>query len=266
MSIKFDKMHALGNDFVLIDLESLGRAGLTNEFYKRLSDRHLGVGCDTVVIYRYHAGIVFASFFNSDGSEAEICGNAARCIGALIKMRHSLSSCVLKTKKQEYAINLADDNLISVDMGVPSFQKDDIGIVGDLSKLKSQYFNRMFCVSIGNPHLVVFPDEPLSDDEIKMIGAQLESSDTFANRINVSFAYPLSEDRISLSVFERGVGVTLACGSGACATSYVAYRNGFIPSNRICVEQKGGALQVIITKDNHVWQAGSATYVFCGEI
>lgn len=265
MAIKFDKMHALGNDFVLIDLEPLEPAELTNEFYKRISDRHFGVGCDTVVTYRYRDGIVFASFINCDGTEAEICGNAARCIGALMKMRHGVSSCVLKTRKQEYTINLAN-NLINVDMGVPSFQKDDIGIVGDLSKLKSQYFNKMFCVSIGNPHLVVFPDEPLSDDEIRMIGAQLESSDTFANRINVSFAYPLSEDRLSLSVFERGVGLTMACGSGACATSYVAYRNGLIPSNRIYVEQKGGALQVTITEDNRVWQAGSATYVFCGEI
>lgn len=262
MSIKFDKMHALGNDFVLIDSESVD---FTKADYTNISDRHIGVGCDTVVLYHYNSGVISASFFNNDGTEAEICGNAARCIGALMKMRHGISDCILETKKQKYFIKV-DNDIVNVDMGVPSFRDEDVGIVGDLSKLKSKYFEKMFCVSVGNPHLVVFPEKQLSNNEIEIIGSELESNSMFANRINVSFAYILSEDNISLSVFERGVGLTMACGSGACATACIAYKQGFVSSNKISVKQKGGTLQVTITEDGHIWQAGSANYVFCGEI
>ena len=266
MSIKFEKMHAIGNDFVMINSDEVADKNvLTSAFFKKISDRIFGIGCDTVIVYKYHDGIASVSFFNSDGSEAEICGNGARCIGLLLNKRYDVKNCVLKTKIRDYPIII--DDAISVDMGTPSFADKDLGLVGSLDEVKKEFpgFD-MFCVSVGNPHLVLFPNRILSKDEIKSVGAKLESHPIFKNRINVSFAYVKSENEIELSVFERGVGLTLACGSGACATAYVARKNNFVKSDCILVIQKGGALKITIGKDGHIWQSGSATYVFHGEI
>lgn len=266
MSIKFEKMHAIGNDFVMINSDEVADKNvLTSAFFKNISDRIFGIGCDTVIVYQYHDGIAPVSFFNSDGSEAEICGNGARCIGLLLNKRYGVKNCVLKTKTRDYPIIIGDT--ISVDMGTPSFDDEDIGLVNSLDEVKKEFpeFD-MFCVSVGNPHLVLFPQRTLSEDEIKFVGAKLESHPTFKKRINVSFACVKSENEIELSVFERGVGLTLACGSGACATACVARKNYLVKSDCISVIQKGGTLKITIDKNEHIWQAGSATYVFHGEI
>ncbi len=266
MSIKFEKMHAIGNDFVVINYDDVtDKSILSPSFFKNISNRIYGIGCDTVIIYQYKDKIVSTSFFNNDGSEAEICGNGARCIGLLLNKKYGLKDCVLKTKKRNYPITINDE--ISVDMGIPSFADADIGLANSFESLKKEFpeFN-MSCVSLGNPHLVLFPREKLSANDLQSIGTELESHPIFRNRINVSFAYIKSKNEIELSVFERGVGLTLACGSGACATAYIAYKNGFVNAEDILVHQKGGTLKINIDKHNHIWQSGSATYVFHGEL
>ncbi|MCR5225111.1 MAG: diaminopimelate epimerase [Alphaproteobacteria bacterium] len=266
MSIRFEKMHAIGNDFVMINYDDVfDKSILSPSFYKSVSNRTHGIGCDTVIVYRYENGIAFTSFFNSDGSEAEICGNGARCIGLLLNKKYGIKNCILKTKTRDYPIII--DDTVSVDMGRPSFAVDDIGLVDSLDTLQKEFSEfKMFCISVGNPHLVLFPIKTFSEDEIKSIGAKFESHPIFKNRINVSFAYVKSKNEIELSVFERGVGLTQACGSGACATAYIAYKNGFVDTENIAVIQKGGVLKIHIDKHKHIWQSGSATYVFRGEL
>ena len=161
MLIKFDKMQSLGNDFVMIDMTQF-QAGPSfgNDFFQNIGNRQCGIGCDLTVLYRLQDGDIRAEFFNSDGSEAEICGNAARCLGFLMKKRHKLSECNLRTIKRSYSIQV--DELIRVNMGQLSFNPKDIGLLKSDTNISAlirelglpvQYVS---CVSIGNPHLILF--------------------------------------------------------------------------------------------------------------
>jgi len=263
MLIKFDKMQALGNDFVMIDEDQPGRS-LERNFVVNISDRKYGIGCDTVVLYKLRNNQVTARFFNADGSEAEICGNAARCIGLLMKKRYQMFECVLDAKGKKYFIRTDEDN-IRVEMGrienvCPLNVSDDLGLP-DCSDIYAAYY-----ASIGNPHLVFFGKKIFDEKKIISMGSIFSKHSLFENGVNVSFAYISSKNEIILSVFERGAGLTFACGSGACASAALAYKNNLIRSKDIFVHQKGGDLQISIDNSEIISQIGSAFHVFSGEM
>ncbi len=272
MLIQFEKLHGLGNDFIFINKNQFSNNSLTDKMYTYLGNRKLGVGCDLIVIYEQKNNDVYASFFNQDGSPAEICGNACRCMGLLLQMPRF----TLHSRDKTYDISLKD-NLISVNMGQPSFSLKNIGIENtsidvynllhhlDLEKHETSFISDACALSLGNPHLVIFLNRKIDINLINVIGKKLENHVLFKNRINVSFAMINSPKEISLSVFERGVGLTMACGSGACATAFAAFTKGKTES-QVIVNQSGGMLRICINEDNSITQEGTATYVFKGEI
>ncbi|MDR0753182.1 MAG: diaminopimelate epimerase [Holosporaceae bacterium] len=273
--MKFDKMQSLGNDFVMIDLDQFSRRPLFDDFFfSNISNRNYGVGCDLTVLYKLRHDDVYAEFFNSDGSEAEICGNAARCLGALVKKRNGLSKCTLKTTKKDYPIS--GNGTIYVKMGRPSFKLEDIGVsksIANLSALMNELnlptdigIYHAACISIGNPHLVMFFEDLPEEKDVIALGNLLGNHSLFENRINVSFARVISEGEIIATVYERGAGLTRACGSGACAIAAVAFAHNMVSSTNVLVKQTGGTL--IISRDNegNIFQYGSASWVFSGEI
>ena len=275
MKISFDKMQGLGNDFVLIEESQLSE-DLCEKNIKFLCDRKFGIGCDTLVVYRRKKNEISAKFFNSDGSEAEICVNAARCLALLMKKNFGLLELDLKTKSKTYKTKIVDEKIF-VNVGQPSFSHLDLGIsdrnidVDDLlpklNLIPSEifYIDRACAISVGNPHLILFVKKSVPQKIKQKIGEKLEKFPLFENRINVSFAKIINELEIQLEVFERGVGFTLACGSGASATAFLAYKFKLI-GNKIRIKQPGGDLEIVIKDDGSIIQKGPANYVFEGKI
>ena len=237
MMINFHKMQALGNDFVIIenrcsdDVQKL----FDKNLLMHLSNRIYGIGCDQLVVFYRENCFIHAYFFNNDGSSAEICGNASRCLGKLMKKHYGISKFSMVAAGKDYDIQVNKDETVSVTMGLPSFKSSKIGLTKEtdtpwsldpkkdlnlddetLSKLK---LINAGCVSVGNPHLILFLEEIPTVNDIEKIGAFLSTHELFENDINVSFVKKISEDTIEQCSFERGTGLTLACGSGACATA-----------------------------------------------
>lgn len=275
MKILFDKMQGLGNDFVFVAETQLSE-NLSAEDVRFLCDRKFGIGCDTLVIYRKKKNDVTAKFFNCDGSEAEICVNASRCLALLMKKNFKLLELNLKTKSKTYKTKIVDEKIF-VNVGRPSFSHSDLGIsnknvdvdnlLSELSLLPSEilYIDRACAISVGNPHLVLFLKKSIPQKIKRTIGEKLEKFSLFKNRINVSFAKIINELEIQLEVFERGVGFTLACGSGANATAFSAYKLKLM-GDKIRVKQPGGDLEIFIKPDDSIIQKGMANYVFEGKI
>lgn len=268
-------MQGLGNDFVFVEESQLMR-NLDEKDIKFLCDRKFGIGCDTLVIYQRKSNEINTRFFNSDGSEAEICVNASRCLALLMKKNFGIFELDLKTKSKSYKTKIVDERIF-VNVGQPSFSLSDLGIENEnidvdnllselnLSQNEISYIDRACVISVGNPHLVLFLKKSIPQKLKQKIGEKLEKFSLFKNRINVSFAKIINELEIQLEVFERGVGFTLACGSGASATAFSAYKLKLI-GDKIRVKQPGGNLEIIIKSDNSIIQKGSANYVFNGEI
>lgn len=279
MKFTFHKMQSLGNDFVLIDTSQFtGQISFNQEFYKAVCDRTLGIGCDLVVLYYFEdKDTVHALFFNADGSEAEICGNAARCIGLLMKKLKNISNCIMKTHKKIFNIQIVNDENISILCEKPSFKNSDIGLSNEIKNARNfteqadlqKIVNgidvyHISAISVGNPHVVLLVKNMPSIEQIKNIGSQIETNHLFKNRVNVCFVRVLSDSKIELFVFERGCGLTLACGSGACAAAISAYNNNFINCRSIIVQQRGGNLQIDVHENNSYSHIGFAAYVFYG--
>lgn len=276
MLVSFDKMQGLGNDFVFIEETQLHGRKFSPEEFRFICDRKLGVGCDTVILYRLESNSVNTKFFNSDGSEAEICGNACRCFGILLSKQLNWNHFNIKSADKDYQVDVCGEK-VCVNMGAPSFALEKVGISDeridpmnilsdlDFGEDEQKLFADACAVSVGNPHLILLCKKELSENIIEKIGARLKSYPLFANRINVSFVQILDHERIKLIVFERGVGVTLACGSGATASAFIAYKKHWVRSSNVIVEQAGGELLVNINDDGTVQQSGDARYVFKGD-
>ena len=278
MKVRFDKMQGLGNDFVLMEESQLSE-NLSAEDVKFLCDRKFGIGCDTLVVYRRKENEVTAKFFNQDGSEAEICVNASRCLALLMYKKFGLLELNLKTKSKTYETKIVDEKIF-INVGRPSFSYSDLGISDskisekniddllsdlDLTPNEISYIDRACAISVGNPHLVLFLKKFVPQKIKQKIGENLEKFSLFKNRINVSFAKIINELEIQLEVFERGVGFTLACGSGASAAAFCAYKFNLL-GDKIRVKQPGGDLEIFIKSDGSIIQKGPANYVFEGKI
>ena len=274
--IRFTKMHGIGNDYIYIDcMESM--PDRLPELAREMSDRHMGVGGDGIVLICPSEIADFRMrMFNSDGSEARMCGNASRCIAKYVH-DHNLSHnnpINLETLSgiKVLSLNMAGDNVksVTVDMGEPSLNKDDIPVVNDdgercmieKSVVTPYGEYNVTAVSMGNPHGVIFVDN-LEDIPFENLGPYMENHSIWRDRANIEFAQVLSSGVIKMRVWERGPGETLACGTGACATvvaSAITGRTGRMATLKL----RGGDLDIEWMADGHVMMTGAATEVFQG--
>ncbi|NRB11125.1 MAG: diaminopimelate epimerase [Rickettsiaceae bacterium] len=259
-------MHGLGNDFIIISKNELPKSTNINSFIAKICHRRLGIGADQFIIYnqdnkisnKYHVDI-----YNQDGSPAEACGNAMRCIARLIYDNSQQKEIVIAVAKRNIHCNYITKDEISVDMGVVSFDKAWMPNNDELWNLANNYGlepKEVICVDVGNPHLVIFTE--LSDKDKKIIGKDFEKHELFKDGVNVNFP-SLINDKIYLKVWERGTGFTLACGSGAAASFAASHKLGFV-SEKAEVIFDLGTLKMAYHNNNIVMN-GSATYVFLGE-
>ena len=280
MQLRFTKMHGLGNDFVVIDLLSQN-AQLSADQIRHIADRHLGIGCDQVLLVEPPATTdtdFHYRIYNCDGTEVEQCGNGARCFGKFVTDKKLTGKRHLKVSTNTGLINIdvVDNNTFRVDMGVPNFDPASLPFVpstvlaNDASANiysidHTQGSNDISAVSMGNPHAVMVVDN-IDTADVAGLGKLLECHSQFPNNVNVGFMQILSRNSIKLRVFERGVGETQACGSGACAAVAAGINNGILDAE-VDVELLGGQLNIQWSGGKTALiMTGSATKVFDGKI
>lgn len=279
MAIEFTKYHGLGNDFILIDNRAASTPLLTPEQAVKLCDRHFGIGAD---------GVIFAlpgekdtdytmRIFNSDGSEPEMCGNGIRCLAGFLADLEGMSRT-----KDRYRIHtlagvitpqLMEDGQVRVDMGLPRLLAGEIPTT--LAAADAKVINQplevagkswdVTCVSMGNPHCITFVDD-VAAIPLEAIGPLFENHPVFPQRTNTEFIEVVSRDYVKMRVWERGAGITLACGTGACAALVAGVLTG--KCDRIAtVELPGGPLEIEWSEiDQRIYMTGPADRVFTGKI
>jgi len=279
MAIEFTKYHGLGNDFILIDNRSSSVPVLTPEQAIKLCDRHFGIGAD---------GVIFAlpgengtdytmRIFNCDGSEPEMCGNGIRCLGVFLADLEGESR-----NKDSYRIHtlggvmipeLISDGLVKVDMGLPRLLAGEIPttLAPAQEKVISQPLEvagqtwEVTCVSMGNPHCITFVQD-VAAIELETIGPKFEHHPAFPQRINTEFMQVVRRDYLKMRVWERGAGITLACGTGACASLVAGVLAGKC-DRTATIELPGGCLEIEWSEvDQRVYMTGPAERVFTGKL
>lgn len=264
MRLPFRKMHGLGNDFVVLDARS-APAGLSADQVRHIGDRHRGVGFDQLLtLERDPDGAdLFVRFHNSDGSEAGACGNGTRCAAALVLEETGRDRLSIRTVGGSLAAERLPGGLFRVDMGSPRLGWRDVPLAREMDTLHVPIggHDGAAC-SMGNPHVTLFGN----GFDVERLGPALEHDPLLPDRANIGFAEVLATDRIRLVVWERGAGLTLACGSGACATIVNAHRRGL--TGRVAsIEMPGGELQLEWrASDGHVLMAGPVATAFTGEL
>lgn len=276
--MKFTKMHGCGNDYVYVNCfeEKIDDPAKLSQ---AVSDRHFGIGSDgLVLICPSEIADCRMRMFNPDGSEAEMCGNASRCVGRYVYDRGIVKKnpITLETLAGIKVIEVKPDengeaSLLTVDMGEPILAPKDIPVVAESEPvigLTLNSCNRDFdftCVSMGNPHAVTFIKEDVKSFDLEKYGPVLEVDSHFPRKCNIEFAEVVDDTHLKMRVWERGTGETLACGTGTCATVVAANLNGICPRVPVDVELVGGTLTIEWSeKDNHVYMTGPATFVFDG--
>jgi len=269
MSLPFLKMHGAGNDFVVLD----GRAApihLPPATVRHIADRRLGVGCDQLVIIEPdEAGAdAFMRILNADGSESGACGNATRCVAALLAEETGARIVTIRTISGLLRAEILGPGLVEVDMGMPLLEWGEIPLNGPADTLHlplalGPVHDPAAC-SMGNPHATFFIDD-FTHLPIELIGPKLETHRLFPERANIGFARIDSPSSIRLRVWERGAGLTMACGSGACAALVNAHRRG-LTGRQATVVMDGGELLITWTDDGRVLMRGPAETAFAGAL
>ena len=275
--MKFTKMHGCGNDYVYVNLfeeqiENPAKVSIA------VSDRHFGIGSDGLITIGASEIADFRMrIYNADGSEAEMCGNGIRCVAKYV-YDHKLTDKTEITVEtgagvKTLQLTVEDDKvtLVRVDMGEPILTPDEIPVVADGDRVVDEPIVvddkewRMTCVSMGNPHAVVFVDD-VSNFEIEKYGPLFENHVRFPKRTNTEFVQIISRNEAIMRVWERGSAETWACGTGTCATVMACILNG-LTDNEVLVHLRGGDLRIAYdAKSNHIFMTGPATEVFEGEI
>lgn len=270
MPTNFIKMHGLGNDFAVIDVTAGGT--ITPDQAQKIADRRRGVGCDQVLVMekpKNPKASVFMRIYNPDGSEAQACGNGTRCVASLYMAQNNLKECIIETVAGLLPSRITQDGLIQVDMGVPRTKWEEIPLSQECDTLNlgimhgRQTMNDPVAVNVGNPHTIFFVDDVMKV-ELEKIGPEVENHVLFPERTNVEFAQILSPEKIRVRVWERGTGVTQACGSGACATIVAAARRGLTGRKAEIVLDGGSLFMEWRSEDNHILMTGAATRVYEG--
>jgi diaminopimelate epimerase len=262
MTTPFVKMHGCGNDFVVLD-ERRMPLGLTPNRSAALADRHTGIGCDQLIILEPAAAAdAFMRIRNPDGSEAGACGNATRCVADILMRQTGRTQVTIRTVSGELTAVRRPDGLIQVDMGPPRLDWAAIPLARAMDTLSLDLPGEPAAVSMGNPHATFFVTD-LEAISITDIGPKLEHDPLFPNKANIGFAQIIDPHTIRLRVWERGAGLTRACGSGACATLVNAHRRG-LTVRRAAVIVDGGTLDIEWRDDDHVLMTGPTATAFQG--
>lgn len=276
MLIEFTKMHGLGNDFMVIDLVTQ-RMDLTTDLVRLLADRHLGVGFDQLLLveppdrpdvdFKYR-------IFNADGTEVAQCGNGARCFASFVQARKLSFKQRLRVETASGIITLTTDRYgwVQVDMGKPKFEPDEIPFAPKaITKVGNSYRLdvdgtpvQLYVANMGNPHAVIKVDDVLSAD-VERLGAAIESHPAFIERVNVGFMQVINQRHIRLRVYERGVGETQACGTGACAAVVTGIREGWLDEGvDVRAQLYGGSLAIRWQEGGNVMMTGPTSFVYEG--
>lgn len=275
--IKFTKMHGLGNDYVYIDAIN---QNIENEssLAKFISNRHLGIGSDgLILICKSDVADFKMRMFNSDGSEAEMCGNGIRCVGKFVYDKGLTNKTTVKIETlagiKTLILNTKDGKVetVKVDMGEPILENEKIPVISNENTVKNLILNaeeknfKFTCVSMGNPHAVTIVKDT-NDFDVEKYGRVLEIDKAFPKKSNIEFAQIVDRNNVKMRVWERGTGETLACGTGACATAVACNLNG-LTDRKVNIELLGGNLEIEWNKeDNHVYMTGPAVTVFEGKM
>ena len=275
--IKFTKMHGLGNDYVYIDAIN---QKIENEssLAKFVSNRHFGIGSDgLILICKSEVADFKMRMFNSDGSEAEMCGNGIRCVGKFVYDKGLTNKTTVKIETlagiKTLILNTKDGKVETarVDMGEPILKAEKIPVISTeepVKNLELEAENKKFkftCVSMGNPHAITIV-ENTKEFDVEKYGKVLEIDKAFPKKANIEFAQIIDRQNINMRVWERGAGETLACGTGACATAVACNLNG-LTDRKVNIELLGGTLNIEWNEtDNHVYMTGPAVTVFDGEL
>ena len=274
MKLAFTKMHGAGNDFVVIDGVTQD-VNLSTAQLRRLADRHRGIGCDQILMvtppdnpdadFRCH-------IFNADGSRAGQCGNGARCIGRFLKEKRLTRQrdILLLTDDNSLSLSLTEDGRVFAGLGAPRFAPTEVPFQAD--EIQDQYTLDVLgqslsigALSMGNPHAILMVDD-CDAAPVSTLGPLLEAHVRFPERVNVGFMQIQSRDEVKLRVFERGVGETDACGSGACAAAVHGIKLGLL-DDKVAVNLPGGKLSVSWQSgDDRVWLGGPTATVFHGTV
>jgi diaminopimelate epimerase len=269
--VRFLKMHGCGNDFVVVD-ERGGPLGLTGRRAAALADRRTGIGCDQLIAIEPpppgSGADAFMRIRNPDGVEAGACGNATRCVAALVARETGRRTQVIRTAAGNLPAEALADGRVCVDMGAVRLDWTDIPLVRPMDTLHLDLalgpVADPAAASMGNPHATFFVHD-LSRLPVAQLGPPLEHDPLFPERANIGFAEVQAPDRIRLRVWERGAGLTLACGSGACAALVNAHRRG-LADRRATLTMDGGELEIEWRQDGHVLMTGPVATAFEGEI
>ena len=274
MQLQFTKMHGTGNDFVVIDLISQ-HYNLRTRDIRKLADRHFGVGCDQVLVVEapQNAQVDFRyRIYNADGQEVEQCGNGARCFARFVREKKLTSKRTISVETAGGVLQLRvrPNHEVEVDMGVPEFEPGKIPFTA-VSRARSYLLQvdgrelEIGAVSIGNPHAIL-PVDDADKAEVERLGPLIESHTDFPRRVNAGFMQIVSEGEIKLRVYERGVGETLACGSGACAAVVYGITKGWLRES-VTVMLPGGKLSISWAGEGQpVIMTGPTAVVFEGTI
>ena len=276
MQLEFTKMHGLGNDFIVFDAPSDGWLPTATQ-WRAMSARHTGIGFDQALVLepaRRPGTDVYYRIFNADGGEVEQCGNGVRCLAAFLHRRGSVANghgeIVLDSPAGPIHARIHDANLISVDMGVPNFDPKSLPFeasaeahVYPLTVAGTEV--EIGAVSMGNPHAVLTVTS-VASAPVDRLGPAIERHPRFPKRVNVGFMEIIDKSHIKLRVFERGVGETLACGTGACAAVAVGRRHGRLDAT-VEVELPGGKLEITYpAPGEHIWMKGPTAVSFTGRV
>ena len=259
--LPFMKMHGAGNDFVVIDQRGR-RSVMTADLARAIGDRNRGVGFDQLAEITDADGADFGLiFWNSDGSQAGACGNATRCVSDVVMRGMGVDRVSLTTARGGLVAERQADGRVWVNMGPPQLDWPSIPLSHEVDHLHLPLAGDPVAVGMGNPHCVHFVADS-NAVAIGVLGPQIEHDPLFPQRTNVEFASLISPGHIRLRVWERGTGITLACGSGACATAVAAHLRGMV-GPRVTLEADGGELEVDWRKDG-IWLTGPVARVFDG--
>ncbi len=276
--MNFTKMHGIGNDYVYVDCTKR-ELKKPEEIARFVSDRHFGIGSDgLILIKRSEVADFYMDMYNADGSKGEMCGNGIRCVAKYVydyglTDKKELTIETLAGIK-ELVLTIEEDKVakVRVNMGAPILASEKIPVLASKEPVVKEPIVvddkewEMTCVSVGNPHAIVFLEEPVSTFPIEKVGPSFEHHKRFPNRINTEFVEVINRDRIKMRVWERGANETFACGTGACASVVAAILNGYC-NKKVTVELLGGELEIEWKDaDNGIYMTGSATTVFDGQI
>lgn len=277
--MKFTKMHGCGNDYIYINGASEKmEQDRKPDFVRRVSDRHFGIGGDGVIFINPSTEADFEmEMYNADGSRAEMCGNGIRCVAKYVydkgltdKTEISIVSCG-KVKYLQLFLKDGKVESVRVNMGAPILQAGEVPVISDKEQVIDEPIlvqgkeYKMTCVSMGNPHAVIFTED-VTNLAIESIGPYFENHERFPKRTNTEFVKVLDRKNVQMRVWERGTGETLACGTGCCATVVACVLNGLTDST-VTVKLLGGEIEVFWDQENNlVYMTGPAETVFEGEI